>query len=65
MSGRHPDGVIELRLLPPGFTELGFTGFDLMPSRDQIRAVAQHVVPALPPGWSGPCTGHRPARSTG
>src|SRR5215472_12467689 len=40
MSGRHPDGVIELRLLPPGFTELGFTGFDLMPSRDQIRAVA-------------------------
>src|SRR5262249_6359989 len=34
--------VIELRLLPPGFT-----GFDLMPSRDQIRAVAQDVVPAL------------------
>src|SRR5215470_8875548 len=47
VSGRHPDGVIELRLLPPGFTELGFTGFDLMPSRDQIRAVAQDVVPAL------------------
>ena len=30
-----------------GFTELGFTGFDLMPSRDQIRAVAEDVVPAL------------------
>ena len=30
-----------------GFTELGFTGFDLMPSRDQIRAVAENVVPAL------------------
>jgi alkanesulfonate monooxygenase SsuD/methylene tetrahydromethanopterin reductase-like flavin-dependent oxidoreductase (luciferase family) len=30
-----------------GFTELGFTGFDLMPSRDQIRAIAQDVVPAL------------------
>ena len=29
------------------FTELGFTGFDLMPSRDQIRAVAEEVVPAL------------------
>ena len=29
------------------FTELGFTGFDLMPSRDQIRAVAGDVVPAL------------------
>src|SRR5262249_21268845 len=47
VSGRHTDGVIELRLPPPGFTELGFTGFDLMPSRDQIRAVAQDVVPAL------------------
>jgi hypothetical protein len=40
VSGRHPDGLSELRLLPPGFTELGFTGFDLMPSRDQIRAAA-------------------------
>ena len=30
-----------------GFTELGFTGFDLMPSRNQIRAIAQDVVPAL------------------
>ena len=29
------------------FTELGFTGFDLMPSRDQMRAVAEDVVPAL------------------
>lgn len=29
------------------FTELGFTGFDLMPSRNQIRAIAQDVVPAL------------------
>src|SRR5262249_20433015 len=47
VGGRHPDGVIELRLPPPGFTELGFTGFDLMPSRDQIRAVAQDVVAAL------------------
>src|SRR5262249_5398105 len=47
VSGRHTDGVIELRFLPPRFTELGFTGFDLMTSRDQIRAVAQDVVPAL------------------
>jgi alkanesulfonate monooxygenase SsuD/methylene tetrahydromethanopterin reductase-like flavin-dependent oxidoreductase (luciferase family) len=30
-----------------GFTELGFTGFDLMPSRGQMRAVAEDVVPAL------------------
>jgi alkanesulfonate monooxygenase SsuD/methylene tetrahydromethanopterin reductase-like flavin-dependent oxidoreductase (luciferase family) len=30
-----------------GFTELGFTGFDLMPGRDQLRAVAEDVVPAL------------------
>jgi len=30
-----------------GFTELGFTGFDLMPSRDQMRALAEDVVPAL------------------
>ena len=29
------------------FTELGFTGFDLMPGRDQIRAIAEDVVPAL------------------
>jgi alkanesulfonate monooxygenase SsuD/methylene tetrahydromethanopterin reductase-like flavin-dependent oxidoreductase (luciferase family) len=29
------------------FIELGFTGFDLLPSRDQIRAVAEDVVPAL------------------
>ena len=29
------------------FTELGFTGFDLLPSRDQIRAVAEDVVPAV------------------
>lgn len=47
VSGGHPDGVIELRLLPPGFTEPGCTGIDLMPSQDQIRAVAQDVVPAL------------------
>jgi hypothetical protein len=40
VSGGHPDGVIELRLLPPGFTEPGCTGIDLMPSQDQIRAVA-------------------------
>ena len=30
-----------------GFTELGFTGFDLMPSRDQMRALAEDVVPAV------------------
>ena len=30
-----------------GLTELGFTGFDLMPSRDQIPAIAHDVVPAL------------------
>ena len=29
------------------FTELGFTGFDLMPSRDQMRTLAEDVVPAL------------------
>jgi hypothetical protein len=29
------------------FTELGFTGFDLLPGREQIRAVAENVVPAL------------------
>jgi alkanesulfonate monooxygenase SsuD/methylene tetrahydromethanopterin reductase-like flavin-dependent oxidoreductase (luciferase family) len=29
------------------FTRLGFTGFDLMPSRDQIRTIAEDVVPAL------------------
>jgi alkanesulfonate monooxygenase SsuD/methylene tetrahydromethanopterin reductase-like flavin-dependent oxidoreductase (luciferase family) len=29
------------------FAELGFTGFDLMPSRGQMRAVAEDVVPAL------------------
>ena len=28
-------------------TELGFTGFDLMPGRAQIRAVAEDVLPAL------------------
>lgn len=28
-------------------TELGFTGFDLMPGRSQIRAVAEDVLPAL------------------
>ena len=27
------------------FTELGFTGFDLMPSRDQMRTLAEDVVP--------------------
>jgi alkanesulfonate monooxygenase SsuD/methylene tetrahydromethanopterin reductase-like flavin-dependent oxidoreductase (luciferase family) len=30
-----------------GFTELGFTGFDLMPGRHQIRAIAEDVVPGL------------------
>ena len=29
------------------FTELGFTGLDLMPSRDQLRAVAEDILPAL------------------
>jgi alkanesulfonate monooxygenase SsuD/methylene tetrahydromethanopterin reductase-like flavin-dependent oxidoreductase (luciferase family) len=29
------------------FAELGFTGFDLMPARDQMRALAEDVVPAL------------------
>jgi len=41
------------------FTELGFAGFDLMPSRNQIRAIAQDVVPALralrvPVDWPQP-----------
>jgi len=30
-----------------GFTELGFTGFDLIAGRDQIRALAEDVLPAL------------------
>ena len=30
-----------------GFTGLGFSGFDLMPSRDQMRAVAEDILPAL------------------
>ncbi len=30
-----------------GFTELGFSGFDLMPRREHMRAVAEDVVPAL------------------
>jgi probable F420-dependent oxidoreductase len=30
-----------------GFIELGFTGFDLIAGRDQIRALAEDVLPAL------------------
>ena len=49
---RSTDGVVagsaaDLIEQLHGFTELGFTGFDLMPGRDQLRAVAQDVVPAL------------------
>jgi hypothetical protein len=38
--------VIELRYLPPGFTEPGFAGFDPDASRGQVHALAQDVVPA-------------------
>ena len=44
-----------------GFTELGFTGFDLMPSRDQLRAVAEDVVPALRTHWQQPQPSRSPA----
>jgi len=30
-----------------GFAELGFSGFDLVPRREHMRAVAEDVVPAL------------------
>jgi len=43
VAGSAADVIEQLH----GFTELGFTGFDLMPSRDQLRAVAEDVVPAL------------------
>ena len=43
IAGSAPDIIEQLHAL----TELGFTGFDLMPSRKQIRAIAQDVVPAL------------------
>lgn len=43
------------------FTELGFTGFDLMPSRDQLRAVAEDVVPALRTHWQQPQLSRSPA----
>jgi probable F420-dependent oxidoreductase len=43
IAGSASDIVDQLH----SFTELGFTGFDLMPSRNQIRAIAQDVVPAL------------------
>jgi alkanesulfonate monooxygenase SsuD/methylene tetrahydromethanopterin reductase-like flavin-dependent oxidoreductase (luciferase family) len=43
VAGSAADVIEQLH----GFTELGFTGFDLMPGRDQIRAIAEDVVPAL------------------
>jgi alkanesulfonate monooxygenase SsuD/methylene tetrahydromethanopterin reductase-like flavin-dependent oxidoreductase (luciferase family) len=43
VAGSAADIIDQLR----GFTELGFTGFDLMPGRDQVRAIAEDVVPAL------------------
>jgi alkanesulfonate monooxygenase SsuD/methylene tetrahydromethanopterin reductase-like flavin-dependent oxidoreductase (luciferase family) len=43
VAGSAADVIEQLH----GFTELGFTGFDLMPGRDQLRAVAEDVVPAL------------------
>jgi probable F420-dependent oxidoreductase len=43
IAGSAADIVEQLHAL----TEPGFTGFDLMPSRDQIRALAEDVVPAL------------------
>ena len=29
------------------FTRLGFTGFNLMPAADEVRAIAEDVLPAL------------------
>jgi alkanesulfonate monooxygenase SsuD/methylene tetrahydromethanopterin reductase-like flavin-dependent oxidoreductase (luciferase family) len=43
IAGSAADIIEQLR----SFTELGFTGFDLMPGRDQMRAVAEDVVSAL------------------
>ena len=43
VAGSAADVIEQLH----GFTELGFTGFDLMPSRGQLRAVAEEVLPAL------------------
>ena len=58
IAGSATDIIEQLHSL----TELGFTGFDLMPSRDQIRAVAEDVVPALRElGAASP--GPRPGRS--
>jgi len=43
IAGSAADVIEQLH----GFTELGFTGLDLMPAREQMRAVAEDVVPAL------------------
>ena len=43
IAGSAADVIEQLH----SFTELGFTGFDLVPRRDQIRALAEDVVPAL------------------
>jgi alkanesulfonate monooxygenase SsuD/methylene tetrahydromethanopterin reductase-like flavin-dependent oxidoreductase (luciferase family) len=44
-----------------GFTELGFSGFDLIASRDQIRALGEDVLPALKTAQQQP----QPSRSPG
>jgi alkanesulfonate monooxygenase SsuD/methylene tetrahydromethanopterin reductase-like flavin-dependent oxidoreductase (luciferase family) len=51
-KARTTDGVIagsaaDVTEQLHSFTELGFTGFDLMPDRHQMRAVAEDVVPVL------------------
>jgi hypothetical protein len=43
ITGSAGDIVEQLHAL----TGLGFTGFDLMPVRSQIRAIAEEVLPAL------------------
>ena len=43
IAGSTADVIEQLH----GLTELGFTGFDLMPTREQMRVVAEEVVPAL------------------
>jgi alkanesulfonate monooxygenase SsuD/methylene tetrahydromethanopterin reductase-like flavin-dependent oxidoreductase (luciferase family) len=43
VAGSASDIVEQLQAL----TELGFTGFNLMPSGDQVRAIADSVLPAL------------------
>lgn len=57
ITGSAADIIEQLR----GFTELGFSGFDLIASRDQIRALGEDVLPALKTAQQQP----QPSRSPG